>query len=242
MRSLTAFLILFSTSSIAHVKWMDYNSTTEESNINIFVSEGIIPFVAQRSFYIDRTELISTNGQILSSDSYLINQTRTSKGIIQNIVTQNDVGVIVIENGPLFKRAKLEKESGKFVPERIEFSRISMLHNPESLKSIKKSESLYLDLYPDQKNTLKLNSLFTLQVLKYGQPFKPTNVKIYRPNSKTETFDLQVQDNGILQFHLNHTGKYLVQVDDMSQISGFPGYPKTNHLHLFSSLIFSVAD
>lgn len=237
---LFVILIGFCSSSFAHVKWMDYQETADKDQINILVAEGIHPFVAQRSFYIDKTELISANGEKLNSDSYLITKTETQKITMQHIITQEDIGFFVVENGPLFKRAKIAKGTGIFVPERIEFSRISMLHNPKSLVSIKKPDPLYIDLLPDRKNTLKPDSLFSLQVFKNGQPFKPAHVKVYGPDTRSETFDIQIQEDGILKFRLKSAGKYLIQVDDMSEIAGFPGYPKVNHLHLFSSLIFKV--
>jgi uncharacterized GH25 family protein len=242
MRLLSVILIGFCSSSFAHVKWMDYQATAGQDQVNILVAEGMQPFVAQRSFYIDKTTLISANGQKLSSDSYLITETTTQKGTIQHIVTQENIGFLVVENGPLFKRAKVAKRTGEFVPDRIEFSRISMLHNPKSLVSIKKPEPLHIDLLPDRKNSLKPDSLFSLQVFKNGQPFKPAHVKIYGPDTRNETFDIQILEDGVLTFRVKQVGKYLIQVDDMSEIAGFPGYPNAHHLHLFSSIIFKVTE
>ncbi len=237
-RVLTCMLILFSVESVAHIKWAMIDKLPS-AELSVLMSESMRPFFSQRVYEISN---------IWCNDGHVIDRATTHSNIISDDYKYVKIGlqckirpVVLSFDTPFkFKKAKLNKLNGQYLPERSEFTKISILVQPYD-ERIPKLSGKYIEIVPVQSNLYSVGKEVSFKIYKDGRNYNPESVLLFNQYGDLSN-TVSVSPSGLVTFIPSTVGQYILQVDQLVQggmhVDGV--LPAFNHI--YSSMVFRVED
>lgn len=235
------FIILMSCNTcIAHTKWAKAEFT-DNGKISLTYSESLVPFIPERRL-IKSSIRIKRDGKTADASSYIEKYESTSVSDVAIIKNIGNIDAILIESNPVIKRPKIDRKSGKYLPLRVEYNRLSvLLGDASSSTKIKPSDKL-LEVMPvfEESGPSKANKKYAIQVYRNGKITNAPNPIIYNSTDNNYITKFTIKENGLVEFVPNSPGLYIFQVDELALSPGHSTDNKVGHIHMFASLIFEV--
>ncbi|RVU35428.1 hypothetical protein EOE67_13710 [Rheinheimera riviphila] len=242
MKTVIVLFFLFSTVCHAHIKWATAE-LRENGMIQLTLSESMVPFLVERRFMSGDIKLrYGINIQDASSNILQKENTETSTQVV--LKAEARMATILLEPVPVVKRPKFDKLSGRQLPGRVEFSRLSIVMDNVTPTEDQKPSDMFLDVMPilNKKKLAKVKEKYSIQVYRDGKAMAPSSLFIYSATDNAFITDYRVNKDGIVEFTPSSAGKYLFQADELVFSPGTTGVKGIAHKHLFSSLIFTVRE
>jgi len=232
--------MLMSSFCHAHIKWAKTESI-EEGKIQLTFSESMVPFVAERKFISGEIK-IRNGDKMMSVTNSLRQQIQSNTMTTLVWDTDRTFSSVVLEPIPVTKRAKIERFSGRSLPHRVEWSRLSVIQEQVLSDVQMKPAAEQLDAVPvfTGQHTGKVNDKYRIQVYRDGLAVKPSNVLIFDATANAFIVDHSVSAQGLVEFTPKSAGYYLFQTDELVFAPGMTGVADIAHNHLFASLIFTI--
>lgn len=237
---LLCFLLLMSGFCHSHMKWAKAEQM-QNGVIKITLSESMIPFVPERNFIVG--EIRARDGKTIESVASDVIQRINNNSVTTLILKSRSLfNSILLDPVPIKKRAKIDKNTGRRLPPRVEWSRLSVVLNAASLSKQITPATEFLDAVPvfTDQYTGKVNAKYQIQVYRDGKIARPVNLLIFDATANTFILDYSVNAQGVVEFTPKSAGDYLFQADELIFTPGTTGVTDIAHSHLFASLIFTI--
>lgn len=238
-RMIATCLLFVTPYAASHIKWADFKKNSIQ-NLEITYSESLVPFMPERSFIAGVIKIRD------KENFYEINKMVTSIENAHNftkitIKYNGNINALYLHPVRTVKPSKLEKGSGKYLPPRIELSRLSVFPKNAGVEKSIPPQPDYLDAMPVYTPShTKADKKYTIQVFRDGKTITPSNFFIYDSVKNSFIIDYKILTNGQVEFVPDAGSKYLFQADELIFTPGTTGIKGVAHTHLFASLIFST--
>ncbi len=238
-RIVIAFSLIVAPFASAHIKWVDFKNYSTQ-DVEIIYSESLVPFMPERAFTAGDIKI--RDGENFYEINKMVKSVENTNSFTKiSIKFNGNVSALYLHPAKTIKPAKIDKGTGRYLPPRIEISRLSVFSKNISVGKDIPPHPNYLDAVPGYASSdTKTGKKYTIRVFRDGKIIKPSNFFIYNSVKNSFIIDYEVLANGQVEFVPDAGNKYLFQADELIFTPGASGVKGVAHTHVFASLIFST--
>lgn len=240
MRSILIICLIYSSGCLSHIKWADYESSTERFVVTF--SESMVPFVSERRFPLSKLHL-GVRGKNVQSHGHVTSIGSSDAEAKISFKKLSGMSSVILESAALPKRAKIDRNTGQYLPSRLEVNNLLLILDG-SQKLPEYESSKVLEVRPNDNNSIpgRINKKHSFKMLREGRGIYSAKVFIFEKNSAEYITDYLISKSGVIEFTPKRTGVYILQADELVFSPGTTIAKEISHTHYYASIVFQVSE